>query len=118
MPIAQATEPAAMRPLPSLRSWLLGCERGLLLGVTLLIVAIPLAQMAARTLFDYGLIGAGALSQNLALWIGWLGAIAAADIEAWRREVRKCFGPLIGSYINGRLVGEIEQTLDAYRASN
>jgi TRAP-type C4-dicarboxylate transport system permease small subunit len=67
-----------MRPLPCLRSWLRGCERGLLLGVTLLIVAIPLAQMTARTLFDFGLIGAGALSQNLALWIGWLGAVAAA----------------------------------------
>ncbi|MHA1528551.1 MAG: TRAP transporter large permease [Alphaproteobacteria bacterium] len=78
MPIARAVEPVAMAPLPSLRSWLLGCERGLLLGVTLLIVAIPLAQMAARTLFDYGLIGAGALSQNLALWIGWLGAVSAA----------------------------------------
>ncbi|MFQ5566379.1 MAG: TRAP transporter large permease subunit, partial [Paracoccaceae bacterium] len=78
MPIVQATEPAAMRPLPCLRSWLAGCERGLLLGVTLLIVAVPLAQMAARTLFGFDLIGAGALSQNLALWIGWLGAIAAA----------------------------------------
>ena len=78
MPIAQATEPGAIRALPCLRSWLPGCERGLLLGVTLLIVAIPLAQMSARTLFDYGLIGAGALSQNLALWIGWLGAVAAA----------------------------------------
>ncbi len=44
--------------------------------------------------------------------------VGAADIEAWRREVQKCFGPMIGSYINGRLVGEIEGTLDAYRASN
>ncbi|MGR3717055.1 MAG: TRAP transporter substrate-binding protein [Thermohalobaculum sp.] len=44
--------------------------------------------------------------------------VSAADTEAWRREVKKCFGPMIGSYINGRLVGEIEETLDAYRASN
>ena len=78
MPIAQAAEPGAMQPLPSLRTWLLGGERWLLLGVTLLIVAIPLAQMVARVFFDIGLIGGGALSQNLALWIGWLGAIAAA----------------------------------------
>ena len=44
--------------------------------------------------------------------------VSAADTEVWRREVKKCFGPMIGSYINGRLVGEIEETLDAYRASN
>ena len=37
MPIAQAAESVAMRPLPSLRPWLLDCERWLLLGVTLLI---------------------------------------------------------------------------------
>ncbi len=43
--------------------------------------------------------------------------VAPADTEAWRREVQKCFSPLIGSYINGRLVGEIEETLDAYHAS-
>ena len=43
--------------------------------------------------------------------------LSAADTEVWRREVKKCFGPMIGSYINGRLVGEIEETLDAYRAS-
>jgi tripartite ATP-independent transporter DctM subunit len=78
MPIAQTAEPGALRPLPSLRTWLLGGERWLLLGVTLLIVAIPMAQMVARVFFDIGLIGGGALSQNLALWIGWLGSIAAA----------------------------------------
>jgi TRAP-type C4-dicarboxylate transport system substrate-binding protein len=44
--------------------------------------------------------------------------VAAADTEAWRHEVQRCFGPLIGSYINGRLVGEIEEALDAYRTSN
>ncbi len=33
----------------------------------------------------------------------------------WRREVRRCFDPLIGSYINGALVREIEEVLDAYR---
>jgi len=44
--------------------------------------------------------------------------IAAADIETWRREVQKCFGPMIGSYINGDLVREIEEMLDAYRASS
>jgi hypothetical protein len=44
--------------------------------------------------------------------------VGAADTEAWRGEVKKCFGPMIGDYINGRLVGEIEETLDAYRASS
>ena len=39
------------------------------------------------------------------------------DIDAWRHEVGKCFEPMIGSYINGGLVREIEETLDAYRAS-
>jgi tripartite ATP-independent transporter DctM subunit len=67
-----------VRPLPHLRSWLLSCEAWLLLGATLFIVAIPLSQMVARTFFDFALTGAGAMSKNLALWIGWLGAIAAA----------------------------------------
>jgi tripartite ATP-independent transporter DctM subunit len=78
MPIAQAIEPATLRPFPRLRSWILSCEAWLLLGATVFIVAIPLSQMAARTFFDFGLAGAGAMSTNLALWIGWLGAIAAA----------------------------------------
>jgi TRAP-type C4-dicarboxylate transport system substrate-binding protein len=44
--------------------------------------------------------------------------VTAVDTEVWRREVKKCFDPMIGSYINGRLVGEIEEMLDAYRAIN
>jgi TRAP-type C4-dicarboxylate transport system substrate-binding protein len=44
--------------------------------------------------------------------------VPAADTEAWRREVQRCFGPMIGGYINGGLVREIEETLDAYRATN
>ena len=49
MPIGQPTKAATMPTLGALRAWLLDCERRLLLGVTLLIVAIPLAQMAARS---------------------------------------------------------------------
>jgi TRAP-type C4-dicarboxylate transport system substrate-binding protein len=41
-----------------------------------------------------------------------------ANVETWRNEVRRCFGPMIGSYINGGLVREIEGKLNAYRASN
>jgi TRAP-type C4-dicarboxylate transport system substrate-binding protein len=44
--------------------------------------------------------------------------VTSDEIEIWRDEVRSFFRPLIGSYIDGRLVGEIEETLDAYRASN
>jgi TRAP-type C4-dicarboxylate transport system substrate-binding protein len=43
--------------------------------------------------------------------------VAAEDTEAWRREVQRCFGPMIGSYINGGLVREVEETIDAYRAN-
>lgn len=58
--------------------WLPAAERWLLVGLTVAVVAIPLTQMAARSLFDFGLMGAGALSQNLALWLGLMGAVAAA----------------------------------------
>jgi tripartite ATP-independent transporter DctM subunit len=67
-----------MPPHPALRPALLAGERWLLVAVTLLIVAIPLVQMLARTLFDFGIVGSGPLSQNLALWLGWLGAVSAA----------------------------------------
>ncbi|MFQ5566378.1 MAG: TRAP transporter substrate-binding protein DctP [Paracoccaceae bacterium] len=61
------------------------------------------SEEAIRIMQDYGLT---------------VHEVAAPDIETWRVEVRKCFGPMIGSYINARLIGEIEETLDAYRASN
>ncbi len=67
-----------MAALRAYRSCLLGCEISVLFAATLLVVAIPLAQMTTRTVFDFGLIGGGALSQHLAIWIGWIGAIAAA----------------------------------------
>jgi TRAP-type C4-dicarboxylate transport system substrate-binding protein len=41
-----------------------------------------------------------------------------ADIEIWRHEVKRVFHPLIGDYINARLVGEIQGLIDAYRASH
>jgi tripartite ATP-independent transporter DctM subunit len=99
MPTAQAIEHAAM-PVPHrlgqrVTSGVLAFERGLLLVLTLLIVAIPIYQMVARTLFDFGLVGANSLSQNLAIWIGFLGAIAAAardqhlglgDMSRWLPE--------------------------------
>jgi TRAP-type C4-dicarboxylate transport system substrate-binding protein len=44
--------------------------------------------------------------------------VSTANVETWRSEVRRCFGPMIGSYINASLVREIEGTLNAYRASN
>ena len=44
--------------------------------------------------------------------------LSAADVEAWRHEVRRCFEPLIGDYIDGRIFRKIEATLDAYRASH
>lgn len=41
-----------------------------------------------------------------------------ADIEIWRREVKRIFHPLIGDFIDARLVGEIQGSIDAYRASH
>jgi C4-dicarboxylate transporter DctM subunit len=78
MNIAPASESASMTQLNFVRALVLNTERGLLLGATLLIVAIPLAQIVSRQVFNFGLIGSGAISQHLAIWIGWLGAIAAA----------------------------------------
>jgi TRAP-type C4-dicarboxylate transport system substrate-binding protein len=43
--------------------------------------------------------------------------VPAAEVEIWRGEVSRCFAPLIGDYIDGRLVRQIEETLRAYRAS-
>lgn len=77
MHTAQATEPPMETDQGPL-AWCRVCERWLLLGMTLLMVAIPLAQIVTRELFDFGLIGGGAISQHLAIWIAWLGAIAAA----------------------------------------
>ncbi len=44
--------------------------------------------------------------------------LSGPDIEAWRQEVRRCFEPLIGDYIDGRVFRRIEETLGAYRASH
>jgi len=52
MPTALLTRKSAVLGLPTLRSIALGCERRLLLAVTLLIVAIPLVHMAARSFLD------------------------------------------------------------------
>lgn len=79
MPIAQPIDAPAMTASDAVRSGLVSLERGVLLVVSLAIVAIPIVQMAARALFDFGITGSGALSQNLALWLGWLGAVAAAQ---------------------------------------
>ncbi len=43
-------------------------------------------------------------------------AVSPSDVEIWRAAVGECFGPMIGDYINGALVREIERTLAAYRA--
>ena len=43
---------------------------------------------------------------------------APDEIVIWRDEVRSFFHPMIGSYINAGLVREIEETLDAYRATH
>jgi len=40
------------------------------------------------------------------------------EIDVWRRDVQQFFGPMIGPYIDARLVREIERTLDAYRRSH
>jgi len=40
------------------------------------------------------------------------------EIEIWRDDVLTFFQPLVGSYIDAGLVSQIEETLDAYRASN
>jgi tripartite ATP-independent transporter DctM subunit len=101
---------------PPIRSRLVGIEQAVLLAITLAIVAIPLTQMAARALFDFGLMGSGALSQNLALWIGWLGAVAAAlrgqhlglgdvlgrvapGLEPWRAPVIACVSAGVSAWL-------------------
>ena len=102
MPTAQAIETVSRRSFGPIRSGLLGVEQGVLLVITLAIVAIPLAQIAARALFDFGLTGSGALSQNLTLWIGWIGAVAAA---------------LRGRHLGlGDILGRVAPALDRYRA--
>lgn len=49
-----------------------------------------------------------------------LTVLKPSDSEArlWRHEVRRCFDPLIGDFIDSRLAGRIEQVLDAYRATH
>lgn len=71
-------EPAAMGAARALRTVLLRAERWLLVGVTLLVVGIPLAEMLARGILGSGFVGSGSMTQHLALWIGMLGAVAAA----------------------------------------
>jgi len=44
--------------------------------------------------------------------------LTAGEIEIWRDDVLTFFNPLIGSYIDAGLVSQIEEALDAYRASN
>lgn len=40
----------------------------------------------------------------------------AADVEAWQRATRDFFYPLVGDYIDARLVARIQGVIDAYRA--
>jgi TRAP-type C4-dicarboxylate transport system substrate-binding protein len=57
---------------------------------------------AIRVMQDYGLT---------------IQQVTPDEIEIWRDDVRASFRPLIGSYIDAELVHQIEETLDAYRAS-
>ncbi len=41
-------------------------------------VVLPLAEIVARSLFETGVPGAGAFTQHLTLWVGFLGAALAA----------------------------------------
>lgn len=45
-------------------------------------------------------------------------ALSGEEIAAWRGEVRRCFDPLIGGYIDGAVVRQIEDKLRAFRASH
>lgn len=95
MPTAQAIETCPLIAPARLGRWLSRGERCLLLALTLAIVGIQIFQMAARSLFDFALIGGNSLSQNLAIWIGFIGAISAAarnqhlglgDLSQWLPE--------------------------------
>ncbi len=61
--------------------WLKRSEDGVAALVAGVVITLPLAEIAARTIAGTGIRGAAPFTQNLTLWLGMLGAAIAARDE-------------------------------------
>ena len=70
-----------METLRRLERALVAIETGLLVAIVCGIVALSFLQVALRGLFSTGLLWADTLLRHLVLWVGFLGAAAAASAD-------------------------------------